>query len=90
MVDNRQIVTKVYFPRVALPLSACLRPVLDFGIGTVVFTLLMIWFGQIPSSAIVFSPLVVLLTMTVGLAFGLWLSALNTGTATTVISCRFC
>ncbi len=77
LVDNRQIVTKVYFPRIALPLSACLRPLLDFSIGVVVLTLLMVWFQVPPSFGIVLSPLIVLLTVVVGLAFGLWLSALN-------------
>ena len=77
MVDNRQIVTKVYFPRIALPLSACLRPLLDFGIGAVVFLLILIGFQVLPSLGILLTPLVILMTVIVGLAFGLWLSALN-------------
>lgn len=77
MVDNRQIVTKVYFPRAALPLSACLRPLLDFSIGTVVFLLLLIGFQVVPSVCALLAPLVVLATVITGLGFGLWLSALN-------------
>lgn len=77
LVENRQVVTKVYFPRVVLPLSACLRPLLDFGIGLVVLIILMLWFRVIPSAAILVSPLVVLLTVLSGLSVGLWLSALN-------------
>jgi lipopolysaccharide transport system permease protein len=77
MVDNRQIVTKVYFPRIALPLSACLRPLLDFSIGAVVFVLILIVNQVLPSLGILLSPLVILMTVIVGLAFGLWLSALN-------------
>ena len=77
LVDNRQIVTKVYFPRVVLPLSACLRPLLDFGIGLVVLVLLMLW-CQVPlTAAVLLSPIFVVFTVLSGLAFGLWLSALN-------------
>ena len=77
LVDNRQMVTKVYFPRVVLPLSACLRPLLDFGIGLIVLVGLMLWFRVPTSGSIVLSPLVVLLTVVSGVSIGLWLSALN-------------
>jgi len=77
LVDNRLVVTKVYFPRVALPLSCCIRPVLDFGVGFVVLILLMLWFQVAPGFAFIMAPVVLLLTVLVGLAFGLWLSALN-------------
>ncbi len=77
LVDNRQMVTKVYFPRVVLPLSACLRPLLDFGIGLVVLVLLMLWFQVPPTAAVMLAPIFVVFTVLSGLAFGLWLSALN-------------
>lgn len=77
MVDNRQVVTKVYFPRIALLLSSCLRPLLDFSIGLLVLTILMLWFAVPPSVMVLLSPLVVLGTVVVGLSLGLWLSALN-------------
>jgi lipopolysaccharide transport system permease protein len=77
LVDNRQMVTKVYFPRVVLPLSTCLRPLLDFGIGIIVLFLMMLWFRFPPSVMIVFAPIPVALTVVVSLALGLWLSALN-------------
>ena len=77
LVENRQLVTKVYFPRIVLPLSSCLRPLLDFCIGLIVLVLLMIWFRVVPGPAVLLAPLVVLMTMVAGLAIGLWLSALN-------------
>jgi lipopolysaccharide transport system permease protein len=77
LVDNRQLVTKVYFPRIVLPLSACLRPLLDFGIGMVVLIVLMTWFRVLPGPAILLSPMIVLMTVISGLSIGLWLSALN-------------
>lgn len=77
LVDNRQMLTKVYFPRIVLPLAASLRPILDFGIGLITLLLMMCWF-QIPiHAAILLAPLIVLATAIVGLAFGMWLSALN-------------
>lgn len=77
LVENRQMVTKVYFPRIVLPLSSCLRPLLDFGIGLFVLIALMLWYHVIPTAAVLLSPLIVLLTVMAGLSIGLWLSALN-------------
>ena len=77
LVDNRQLVTKVYFPRIVLPLSACLRPLLDFGIGMCVLIMLMLWFRVVPGIGFLLAPGIVLLTVLTGLAIGLWLSALN-------------
>lgn len=77
LVDNRQMLTKVYFPRVVLPLAACLRPLLDFSIGLVLLTLTMTWFRVTPAPTVVLSPVFVLLTVFTALGFGLWLSALN-------------
>lgn len=77
LVDNRMMVTKVYFPRMILPLSSCLRPLLDFGIGLLVLFLLMLWFKVVPSFEIFVAPVVVLVTVTFSFGLGLWLSALN-------------
>ena len=77
LVDNRQMVTKVYFPRVILPLSACLRPLLDFCIGMAVLIVMMLLFQVRPGSACFLTPLVILLVVVCGLSLGLWLSALN-------------
>ena len=77
LVENRQMVTKVYFPRVVLPLSSCLRPLLDFGIGLTVLALLMAVYRVLPGYAVLLSPVIVFLTVLTGLSIGLWLSALN-------------
>lgn len=77
LVDNRLMVTKVYFPRVVLPLSCCLRPLLDFGIGMVVLVLLMVWHRVPPGIELMMMPVVVALTLVFSTALGLWLSALN-------------
>lgn len=77
LIDNRQMLTKVYFPRIVLPIATSIRPVIDFGIGLVLLILMMIWFQVVPSPAVILAPLVVLTTFLVGLGFGMWLSALN-------------
>lgn len=77
LVDNRQLLTKVYFPRVVLPLSACIRPLVDFGVGCVVLVVLMAWHQIPPSPALLALPVLVLLTLIAASALGLWLSALN-------------
>ena len=77
LVDNRQMLTKVYFPRIALPLAASLRPLIDFGIGIIVLTALMIWYQFPPTSLTLIAPLFVIWTYLVAVSSGLWLSALN-------------
>jgi len=77
MVEHRQMITKIYFPRVFLPLSAICSGLVDFAIG---FVLLigMILFYHVPlNSAILLIPLFLLLAVATALAVGLWLSALN-------------
>ena len=77
LVDYRHLLTKVYFPRIVLPLAACLRPLVDFSIGSVVLMAVMVWYRVVPTVALLALPGVVLLTVLAALSLGLWLSALN-------------
>ncbi|MEK6260952.1 MAG: ABC transporter permease [Planctomycetota bacterium] len=77
LVDYRHLLTKVYFPRIVLPLAACLRPLVDFSIGSVVLIAVMAWYRVVPTVALLALPGVVLLTVLAALSLGLWLSALN-------------
>ena len=77
LIDNRQMLTKVYFPRIVLPIATSIRPLIDFGIGLILLSLMMAWFQVAPSPAVVLAPVIVLTTFLVGLGFGMWLSALN-------------
>ena len=77
LVDYRHLLTKVYFPRIVLPLAACLRPLVDFGIGSIVLIAVMAWYRIVPTTALLALPCVVLLTVLAALSLGLWLSALN-------------
>jgi len=77
MVSNAGIMTKVYFPRLIMPISGILSPLVDFLIAFVILILMMAYYGFVPTIAIVLLPLFILLAIMTSLAIGLWLSALN-------------
>ncbi|MDQ2809004.1 MAG: ABC transporter permease [Chloroflexota bacterium] len=77
LVANQQLITKVYFPRLIIPIAAVLSGLVDFAIAFVVLLGLMLWYGIVPTVAVLTLPLFVLLAVATALAVGLWLSALN-------------
>jgi lipopolysaccharide transport system permease protein len=77
VVEQRGVITKVYFPRLILPLSAMGSGLLDFAIGLVVFLGLMLFYHVHPGKAILLFPFFLLLAVATALGAGLWLSALN-------------
>ncbi len=77
VVEQQQVITKVYFPRLVLPLSAVVSGLLDFSISFVVFLGMMAYFRIVPSPAILLFPFFLLLAVMTALGVGLWLSALN-------------
>lgn len=76
-VANRELVAKIYFPRVIIPVAALAAPGVDFVIAFVVVLLTLVVYGITPPIQILLIPLVVALTLTTALGLGLWLSALN-------------
>lgn len=77
VVAEQNLITKVYFPRVLIPLSSVLSGVVDFAIAFVLLLGMMAWYGVAPGWGIVTLPLFTLLALAAALAVGLWLSALN-------------
>jgi lipopolysaccharide transport system permease protein len=77
LVDNAHLLTKVYFPRVIVPMSAVLSSLVDFAIGFVILLAMMAWYGIAPGWQIVTLPIFLLLAMAAALGVGLWLSTLN-------------
>ena len=77
LVTGRSLVTKVYFPRVTVPLASVLAGIVDFGLATVVLAGLMIFFRVPTGSALWAAPLFLLLAVLTAFGAGLWLSALN-------------
>lgn len=77
LVANRHMITKVYFPRMILPLSSVMAGLVDFLIAFVVL-LGMMWYYKIPPTVNVWVlPLFLLLALVTAVGVGLWLSALN-------------
>ena len=77
MVDHQNVITKAYFPRMFLPLSAVLSGLVDFGIGFVLLMGIVLYYHQMPTLAILLLPFFLLLTLMTALAMGFWLSAMN-------------
>jgi lipopolysaccharide transport system permease protein len=77
VVGHQNVITKVYFPRLVLPLSSVLSGLVDFAIAFVVYLPLQVHYRIFPTVTIFFLPLFLLLAILTALAVGLWLSALN-------------
>lgn len=77
LVANQNLITKVYFPRIVIPLSATLGGLVDFVIALAVLLVMMVFYGITPTAAIWTLPFFVLLAVVTALGAGLWLSALN-------------
>ena len=77
MVANQELITKVYFPRMVIPLSTVIAGLVDFGIAFIVLLGMMYFYGIMPTAAILALPLFILLACATALAVGLWLAALN-------------
>jgi len=77
LVGSAHLITKVYFPRLIIPISGVLSGLVDFGIAFLVLIGLMVYYGVAPTSVTVLLPVFLLLAMLTALGFGLWLSALN-------------
>jgi lipopolysaccharide transport system permease protein len=77
MLTNRSILTKIYFPRLIIPLSSVLSGLVDFGISFLVLVGMLIFWGVKPTLGMLALPLTVLLALVSALGLGLWFSALN-------------
>ena len=77
IVENQRIITKVYFPRLVLPLSAVLSGLVDFAISFSIFAVMMVYYHIRPGLQILWLPAFLLLAVLTALGVGLWLSALN-------------
>ena len=77
VVENQNVITKVYFPRLMLPISATLSGLVDFGISFLMFVAIMIYYRIHPTWLILLFPVFLLLAVLTALGVGLWLSALN-------------
>jgi lipopolysaccharide transport system permease protein len=77
VVDNQRVITKVFFPRLILPISAVFSGLVDFVIGFVVLVIVTLAYGMHPTLAALWLPVLLLLAVLTALGVGLWTSALN-------------
>lgn len=77
LVGSQHLITKVYFPRLVIPLATVLAGVVDFTLAFGVLLVLMAYYGIWPSATVLWLPLLLLLSLATALGVGLWLSALN-------------
>jgi lipopolysaccharide transport system permease protein len=77
IVVNQNLVKKVYFPRLALPMAAVLAGLVDLAIAMVVLLAMLAFYGIAPTARLVWVPPLLLLALVTALGVGLWFAALN-------------
>ena len=77
LVQNTNLVQKVYFPRLIMPLSGILSPVVDFAIAFTILIGMMFYYGYAPMIRILWLPAFIILALVTALGVGLWLAAIN-------------
>ncbi len=77
LVSDANLLRKVYFPRLIIPLAAAITPAVDLALAFLVMLGLMVLYGVTPTANALFLPLFLALAFAIALAVGLWLSALN-------------
>lgn len=77
VVNNERLISKVYFPRLFIPLAAVLSSLLDFAFALMLLAVFLAWFRIVPAGTLVLTPVFIVLALVSALGAGLWLSALN-------------
>ena len=76
LITGKGIFTKVYFPRLIIPLTPVLSKLVDFGIAFIILFGLMAWYRISPTINVIFLPILILLMMLTASGIGMWLSAM--------------
>ena len=77
MIQDANLIKKVYFPRMVMPISGILSPLVDFAIAFTILIGMMFYFGFVPTIRILWLPAFLVLALMTALGVGLWLSAIN-------------
>lgn len=77
LLNNQSLISKVYFPRLIIPLAPVLAALLDFSIALVVLFAMMVWYGVVPTMAIFSIPVFILLAVAFALGMSLLLASLS-------------
>lgn len=77
LVASANLIKKVYFPRLVVPISAVISGGVDFALAFAVLLGMMLFYGVVPTAAVIWLPLLLLLALVASLGVGLWLTAMN-------------
>jgi lipopolysaccharide transport system permease protein len=77
LVGSANLIKKIYFPRLAVPIATILSGAIDFALAFVVLLGMMLYYGIVPTINTIWLPLFLLLALVTSLGVGLWLSAMN-------------
>lgn len=77
VINNANLVSKVYFPRLIVPVSSLVVSIVDFMIGFIVLVALMLWYGVVLNWHVVALPLFLIMAILVSIGPGLWAASLN-------------
>jgi len=77
VVNDANLVQKIYFPRLLIPLAAVVTPLVDFVLSFLILLGMMFWFRVVPTWSMMILPFFLLMALLTALSAGLWLSALN-------------
>jgi lipopolysaccharide transport system permease protein len=77
LVGEANLIVKVYFPRLIIPIASVVAPLVDFFLSFLVLIVMIVWFGIVPGWHVLCLPVFLLLALMTGLAVVLWLSPLN-------------
>jgi lipopolysaccharide transport system permease protein len=77
LITNTNLISKVYFPRLAIPFSSVIVSFVDFLISFVILVLLMLWYQYVPAWRMLALPLLLVIAFAASLGAGLWFAALN-------------
>jgi lipopolysaccharide transport system permease protein len=76
LISNANMLTKVYFPRLIIPMTPVLAGLVDFAIAFSVLAVMMVWYQMVPTIYVIFLPVLILLMILTASGIGMWLSAL--------------
>ena len=77
LISSKNLITKVYFPRLIIPISPVLGKMIDFGISFLILLGLMVWYGVKPTIWALMVPVFIILMMLTSAGVGMWLTALS-------------
>ncbi len=77
LISNSNLISKVYFPRMIIPVSSIIVCIIEFLIAAVIMVLVMIYYSYVPTYKVIFLPLFLLLAFLTATGAGLWFAALN-------------